>query len=75
MATKAGPKVAKQPYVDTLDLLSRQRYLEKLRIVDVDRYALSNSAWSKTRVMQASLQCSGGLRFSWALGTRHFRGP
>ena len=35
MATKAGPKVAKQPYVDTLDMLSRQRYLEKLRIVDV----------------------------------------
>ena len=32
MATKTGPKVAKQPYVDTLflDLLSRQRYLENL---------------------------------------------
>ena len=44
MATKAGPKVAKQPYVDTLDLLSRQRYLERLRIVHVDPYALPNSA-------------------------------
>ena len=48
MATKAGLKVAKQQYVDTLDLLSRQRYLDKLRIVDVDPYALPNSAWSKS---------------------------
>ena len=50
MATKAGSKVAKQRYVDTLDVLSRQshRYLEKLRIVDVDPYKLLNSAWSKS---------------------------
>ena len=49
MATKAGPKMAKQPYVDTLvlDVLSRQRYLEKLRIVGVDPHALPNPAWSK----------------------------
>ena len=48
MVTKAGPKVAIQPYVETLDLLSRQRYLEKLRIVDVDPYALPNLEWSKS---------------------------
>ena len=30
--------MAKQPYVDTLDLLSKQWYLDKLRIVDVDPY-------------------------------------
>ena len=54
MATAAGPKVTKPPYVETLDVLSRQRYFGKLRIVEVDPYALPNSAGP--RVRQASLQ-------------------
>lgn len=41
-------KTVKVPYVDTLDVLTKQRYLDKLRIVDsVDPYSLPNSAWSK----------------------------
>ena len=45
MASKA---VVKVPYIDTLDVLSKQRYLAKIQIVDgVDPYSLPNSAWSK----------------------------
>ena len=40
--------VSKQQYVDTLDGLSRQRYLDKLRMIDdVDSYTLPSGSWSK----------------------------
>ena len=40
--------VPKQQYVDTLDGLSRQRYLDKLRVIDnVDPYTLPSGAWGK----------------------------
>ena len=40
--------VPKQQYVDTLDGLSRQRYLDKLRMIDgVDRYTLPSVSWTK----------------------------
>ena len=40
--------VPKQQYVDSLDALSRQRYLDKLRMVDkVDSYTLPSGSWSK----------------------------
>ena len=45
MASKAVVKVT---YIDTLDALTKQRYLAKIQIVDgVDPYSLPNSAWSK----------------------------
>ena len=35
-------------YVDTLDGLSRQRYLDKLRVIDgVDPYTLPSGSWTK----------------------------
>ena len=35
-------------YVDTLDGLSRQRYLDKLRVIDgVEPYSLPSSSWTK----------------------------
>ena len=40
--------VPKQQYVDTLDGLSRQRYLDKLRMIDgVDPYTLPSGSWTK----------------------------
>ena len=40
--------VPKQQYVDTLDGLSRQRYLDKLRVIDgVDPYTLLSGSWTK----------------------------
>ena len=40
--------VPKQQYVDTLDGLSRQRYLDKLRMIDdVDSYTLPSVSWTK----------------------------
>ena len=40
--------VPKQQYVDTLDGLSRQRYLDKLRVIDgVDPYTLPSGSWTK----------------------------
>ena len=30
MATKAGPRVGRQPYVDTFDVLSRQEVFEEI---------------------------------------------
>ena len=45
MASKAVVKVS---YVDTLDLLTKENNLDKIRVVDsVDPYCLPNSAWSK----------------------------
>ena len=42
--------VPKQQYVDTLDGVSRQRYLDKLRVIDgVDPYTLSSVSWTKDR--------------------------
>ena len=40
--------VPKQQYVDTLDALIMQRYLDKLRMVyNVDPYTLSSDSWGK----------------------------
>ena len=40
--------VPKQQYVDTLDGLSRQRYLDKLRVIGgVDPYTLPSGSWTK----------------------------
>ena len=42
------PQITEAPYIDTLDVLTKQRYLAKIQIVDgVDPYSLPKSAWSK----------------------------
>ncbi|KAK2140348.1 hypothetical protein LSH36_1385g00014 [Paralvinella palmiformis] len=44
----ASKVVVKVPYVNTLDALAKQRYLDKIRRVDnVDPYSLLNSAWTQ----------------------------
>ena len=49
--------VPKQQYIDTLDGLSRQRYLDKLRVIDnVDPYTLPSGAWGNW-TKQASRPC------------------